>query len=101
MAIEYTWTIPTTEYEADTGLIKTVHWRCNASEGEYVASSYGTVSFGPPPKGRDVTPFEKLTEEQVLKWVWYSLDKDAIEAALAAKIEADKKPAVKVGTPWG
>jgi len=32
--------------------------------------------------------------------VWESVDKDATEEALAAKIEADKNPTSASGTPW-
>ena len=45
-------------------------------------------------------PYQDLTEEQVLGWLWSSIDKDATEAALAAKIEADKNPTSAFGTPW-
>ena len=73
MAITYTWTIPTCEHEVATGGITVAHWRVSAVDGDYTASSYGTCGFTP----------------------------DATEAALAAKIEADKNPTSASGTPWG
>jgi len=36
----------------------------------------------------------------VLGWLFNSIDKDATEAALKAKIEADKNPTTAAGTPW-
>jgi hypothetical protein len=56
--------------------------------------------------GRDYTvpafkPYDEVTEAEVLAWVHASVDKDATEAALAAKIEADKNPTSAAGTPWG
>jgi hypothetical protein len=37
----------------------------------------------------------------VLGWVWADgVDKDATEAALQAKIEADKNPVTAAGVPW-
>jgi len=36
-----------------------------------------------------------------LGWCWDNgVDKDAIEASLAAKIELDKNPTKGVGVPW-
>ena len=103
-----TWTIATLERDlqpADMdGAVVVAHWRANASEtvGEdtFSASSYGTVGFTPDPTDPDYVPYADLTEEVVLGWVWESVDKDATEAALAAKIEAEKNPTSGSGVPW-
>lgn len=104
MAATFNWSIPTTEYTKADGGIFTVHWRVSATEtsGEdtFSASSYGTAGFTYDPSSPDFTPYEQLTEEQVLAWVWDSVDKDATEAALAARIEADMNPTTGTGTPW-
>jgi len=52
------------------------------------------------PDADDFVPHDQLTEADVLAWVWTSVDKDQIEANLAAKIEADKNPVTASGTPW-
>jgi hypothetical protein len=44
--------------------------------------------------------YDNLTEDFVLHWVWHQIDKDETEAALAAKIDADKNPVSASGTPW-
>jgi hypothetical protein len=36
----------------------------------------------------------------VLGWVWAEIDKGAMQAKLAAKIEAQKNPVSASGTPW-
>jgi hypothetical protein len=36
----------------------------------------------------------------VLGWVWESMDKDAVEASLAANIEEQKNPTTEDGVPW-
>ena len=107
-----TWTIATLERDlqpADMdGAVVVAHWRVSASEtvGEgddavtYSASSYGTVGFTPDPTDPDYVPYADLTEEVVLGWVWESVDKDATEASLAAKIEAEKNPVTANGVPW-
>ena len=107
-----TWTIATLERDiqpADMdGAVVVAHWRATDSEtvGEgddavtYSASSYGTVGFTPDPTDPDYVPYADLTEEVVLGWVWESVDKDATEASLAAKIEAEKNPVTADGVPW-
>ena len=43
---------------------------------------------------------DDLTEEVVLGWVWETVDQEATEASLAAKIEAEKNPVTAAGVPW-
>ena len=107
-----TWTIATLERDIQPtdmdGAVVVAHWRATDSEtvGEgddavtYSASSYGTVGFTPDPTDPDYVPYADLTEEMVLGWVWESVVKEATEAALAAKIEADKNPVTANGVPW-
>ena len=97
----YTWTIPTCEHDIATGGITVAHWRVSAADGDYTASSYGTCGFTPDASAPDFKPYADVTEAEVLEWVHASVDKDATEAALAAKIEADKSPVSASGTPWG
>ena len=104
MAATFNWTVPMTERELSDGGVIVAHWRCNASEtsGEdtFSASSYGTAGFTYDPSSPDFTPYDSLTEEQVLGWVWESVDKDATEAALQAKIDAQMNPTTADGVPW-
>ena len=103
-----TWTIATLERDlqpADMdGAVVVAHWRASASEtvGEetFSASSYGTVGFTPDPTAPGYVPYADLTEEMVLGWVWETVDQEATEAALAAKIEAEKNPVTANGVPW-
>ena len=98
--MEIKWTIPTLERKTADGFVYTAHWRCTATDGDFSASSYGTAGFQQDPEAESFTPYEDLTEEQVLGWLFNSIDKDATEAALAAKIEADKNPTSATGVPW-
>lgn len=99
---DYNWTIATCEHEVATGGITVAHWRVAAVDGDYTASAYGTCGFTPDASAPDFVPFDQLTEADVLGWVWASedMDKDEMEANLAAKIEADKNPTTATGTPW-
>jgi len=103
-----TWTISTLERNLADGGVTVAHWRVTDSEtvGEgddavtYSASSYGTCGFTPDASASNFLAYDSLTESDVLEWVWESVDKDATEESLAAKIEAEKNPVTADGVPW-
>ena len=96
-----TWTIATLERELSDGGVIVAHWRATDVDGDYSASSYGTCGFTYDASASDFTPYDDLTESQVLGWCWANgVDQDAIEASLAAKIESDKNPTQANGVPW-
>jgi hypothetical protein len=95
-----TWTIANLERNTADGGVTVAHWRCTVVDGDCSASSYGTVGFTPDPTAEGFVPFENLTEADVLAWVHGSVDKDATEAALTAKIDAEKNPTTEAGLPW-
>jgi hypothetical protein len=102
MAATMNWTISTTERELSDGGVVVAHWRCTASDGDYSASSYGTCGFTPDASAPGFLAYDALTEATVLGWVWDQADgwKDDVEAALQAKIDADKNPTTAAGVPW-
>jgi len=95
-----TWTIANLERNTADGGVTVAHWRCTAVDGDHSASAYGTVGFTPDASADGFVPYENLTEADVLAWVHGSVDKDATEAALAAKIDAEKNPTTEAGLPW-
>ena len=95
-----TWTIAQLERNTADGGVTVAHWRCTAVDGDHSASAYGTVGFTPDASADGFVPYENLTEADVLAWVHGSVDKDATEAALAAKIDAEKNPTTEAGLPW-
>ena len=101
MAATFNWSVPNTEYTKADGGIFTVHWRCDASDGDYSASSYGTAGFSQDPESDSFIPYDQLTEADVLGWVWNDgVDKESIEASLQSKIDANKNPTTANGVPW-
>jgi len=100
MAVTYTWTIPTCEHDIATGGINVVHWRCTGVDGDYSASSYGTVGLTPDPSAADFVAYADVTEAQAQTWVWASVSQADTEAAIAAKIDALINPTEASGTPW-
>jgi hypothetical protein len=95
------------EHNVSDGGVIVAHWRVNDSEtvgdDTYSASAYGTASFTYDASSPDFTPYADLTEEQVLGWCWSEeggVDKDAVEASLAANIAEQKNPTIENGVPW-
>lgn len=95
-----TWTIANLERNTDDGGVVVAHWRCTAEDGEYTASSYGTVGFTPDASADGFIAFDDLTEADVLGWVYAEVDQAETEAALDANIAEQKTPATTDGVPW-
>lgn len=91
------WTISQLDRRTSDGFVTTAHWTCSAQDGDYFCHVYCTCSW---PEGQPVIPYQDLTQETVLGWIWESVDKDATEAAVAAQIEAQKNPVSATGVPW-
>tara|TARA_R110001606_G_scaffold147505_2_gene287468 strand:- start:414 stop:707 length:294 start_codon:yes stop_codon:yes gene_type:complete len=94
------WTIENLERNTEDGGVVVAHWRCTAEDGEYTASSYGTVGFTPDASADGFISFDSLTEADVLGWVYEEVDQAETEAALAEQIEEQKTPATTDGLPW-
>jgi hypothetical protein len=99
------WHIATLEHTVSDGGVIVAHWRVNEEEtvgdDTYSASAYGTCGFEYDPSSPDFVPYADLTEEMVLGWCFADgVDKDQIEAALAANIADQKNPVTEDGVPW-
>ena len=102
------WEVSSMECRVQEGdlsdVVITVHWRCSATEVDgdktYSASVYSTCSV--PGPGDPFTPYEDLTQDQVLGWIWANgVNKDATEAAVAQQLELQKHPVViSPPLPW-
>jgi myo-inositol-hexaphosphate 3-phosphohydrolase len=96
--MEFTWNVVQMDRLTSDGFVVTVHYTVNAVDGEYTASTYGTVGYT---QGEgSYVPYADLTEAQVVGWVQESLGKDTVETSLAANIEAQKNPVQEAGVPW-
>jgi hypothetical protein len=96
--IEQMWVKP--QESGKTDVVVTAAWRCNGQDGAFSGTVYGTCGFTVP-EG-DFTPYDKLTEAQVLGWCWESgVNKAEVEANVAKQI-ADQKtpPVVQPPLPW-
>jgi hypothetical protein len=94
----FNWQVVQTNYNTSDKFITTVHYTVNAVDGDYTASTYGTVGY--TESNEPVKPFADLTQAEVIGWVQESLGKDTVEASLATQIEALKNPVQESGLPW-
>ena len=93
---------------SNTDVVITADWRCNGTEttgsGDteqtYSGTCYGSCSFAPPTGS--FTPYDELTEAQVLQWCYENgVDKTAIEANVTLQIENQiNPPVVTLPLPW-
>ena len=83
-----------------TDVVITADWRCNGSQDSYSGTCYGSCSFAPPTEG--FTPYNELTEQQVLDWCFANgVDQTAIEANVTAQIQNQiNPPVVSLPLPW-
>jgi len=91
-----------------TNVVITADWRCNGTEttgtGDtektYTGTCYGTCSFAPPTGS--FTPYDELTEQQVLDWCFANgVNKSAIEANVNEQIlNQINPPVVAKPLPW-
>ena len=96
-----TWACSQLERTLDDNGVIVAHWRATATDGDFSASSYGTAGFTPDPSSSDWVAYDDITEDLALSWCFADgVDKDAIEASLAANIEAQKNPTQAAGVPW-
>jgi hypothetical protein len=83
-----------------TDVVITADWRCNGTQENYSGTCYGSASFAPP--SGSFTPYEDLTEQQVLDWCYANgVDKTAIEANVTQQINDQiNPPVVAPPLPW-
>ena len=83
-----------------TDVVITADWRCNGTDETYSGTCYGSCSFQPPTGS--FTPYEDLTQDQVLQWCYENgVDKTAIEANVTLQIENQiNPPVVTLPLPW-
>ena len=114
MAIIVRWEIKDMIRDSVSGGVNTVFWNCYVRSEDHrrcVASESGKLFLNPDSSSPDFVPYENLTEQMVLGWVWNSLIKGEetadeakarIEQSRIEKVQAqiDRQAAQASGTPW-
>jgi len=81
-------------------VVSLIHWRRNASDGSYIAESYGTMPCETP-SSTDFTAYPDLTQAQVESWLEAGLDLASIDSNLEEQIALQKNPPIVVlPLPW-
>jgi hypothetical protein len=87
MANTYTWVISQLdaypEHEGHNDVVFTVHWRRQATDGTHNADIYGAQAVTLDPD-TTFTPFNQLTEAQVISWLETAFGEEALAAQVAA-----------------
>lgn len=107
MATIYTWSV-NNMWTVDTpepGFVCNVEWTLSGVDGQYSASVSGGISF--TVQEGTFTPYDQLTEAQVLGWVQSVLGPDGVanyESNVQGQINTMINPPVfpqKQPLPWG
>ena len=100
---EFTWAIAQMERKTADGVVFTVHYTINATDGTYASSAYGSVGLEQPDPD-NIIPFADLTPDLVIGWTKEKLGGDEkvaeIEAALQAQLDEQHAPTKAQGLPW-
>ena len=94
----FNWQVVQTNYNTVDKFITTVHYVVSAVDGDFTASTYGTISY--TQESDKFVPYDQLTEAMVVGWVQTALGKETVEASLEGQIEAQKHPVQEAGVPW-
>ena len=103
-----TWKILQLDRTLTDGGVFAVHWDVTAisdtatdSDGDpLTARIFSAISVTADPDAPDFIPYEDLTENDCLGWVWDQVGKDDTETRLTAKLEALENPTTGDGVPW-
>lgn len=90
------------EAEGQTNFVCSAAWNVSETVGDYTGSLSGSIAFKLDPEA-PFTPFNELTETQVLDWVFASLGEDAIasaEADVDAQIAYQQAQIQTPSMPW-
>ena len=83
-----------------TDVVITADWRCNGLQESFSGTCYGSTSFAPP--SENFTPYDQLTQDQVLGWCYANgVDKTSIEANVTQQINDQiNPPIIAPPLPW-
>lgn len=93
----FNWKITRLNRRTSDNFVHEAYWTLTKTEGDTAKTIYGIASFG----GAVETPFEDLTEETVLNWIWQQVSKEETEAAMKTVLVNKQVPTNSAGLPWG
>lgn len=93
--MKITWKIENLNYRKSDGYVTTANVKVYVDDE--IGNDFITLACSWP-NGELQTPYEQLTDSQIMDWVLQSVDKEAVEASLISQLT--KVPALNVGLPW-
>lgn len=82
-----------------TDVVVTAQWNCQAVDGSYQTNNFGTSNFYSV--GNPFTPYDQLTQDQVLSWCWGTVNKTEIERITDVQLQnLINPPVVNPPLPW-
>jgi len=108
MSNTYKWSISSLDCIPQVGDLKDYcvvsHWNCSGTDGTFTGQCYSTVSFTVNPDKPDYTPYDELTEAEVIQWTQAALGEEqvtAIYTSIDSQIEnAKNPPIITPPLPW-
>ena len=109
----FNWTIAWMETSTQiidgySNVVLTAQWSCFSSETTgtpaktYNVQTNDVCTFSVPASGGSFTPYDQLTQEQVLGWCWAdNVNKAEVEQGLQLQIDAQANPTqAQMPLPW-
>ena len=90
------------EVEGETNFVCSASWNVSGADGEFTGSLGGSTAFKLDPEA-PFTPYDQLTETQVLSWVFASIGEEgkaSAEADVDAQIAYAKEQIKTPILPW-
>ena len=87
--------------DGETNVVVTASWRCNGTDGTFYTSVYGACGFSLQ-QGGSFTPYDQLTQDQVLGWCYANGVDNVTDEASVTGAHADmaNPPFVTPQLPW-
>ena len=102
MSIQYAWSFPQFDVaKAEDGLtdvVKTIHWRYDATDGKVSCGCYGTVALDAPTPS-DFKPYASLTADWCIEQCSAKLNMEEVNAALDKQLDLLNNPPVVAMVP--
>lgn len=102
MAATFNWTFSLFEKAPSEGglidVVKVIHWRLTAVDGDFSAESYGTSALENPDPDNFLA-YDDITKQWAIDAVSATMNVAALEAALQAEINGKKNPSVVPSPP--
>jgi len=102
MPATYTWSFPHFEVakseDGFTNVVKTIHWRYDAVDGDVSAGAYGSVGL-PAPSSDSFVSYEQIVGQWAVDNVSSLVDIPALQASLEAQIQILKNPLTVLEAP--